>query len=311
MRKILWLTLVYTLLVIVWGAWVRISHSGDGCGASWPLCHGQFIPRAAEGKTWIEYTHRFMSGIYGLLILGLTVWIHRRPEASGPLRFWMKLTLVFTVTEALLGAKLVLFGLVGSNDTPYRALVMALHFLNSLFLTGSLTIAALFAEAREWARVPWSEIRGLSPRLLRRIPTGTVGLFWLLGLTGTVASLSNTLYPTESLLTGLMADLDPNSHYLVRLRGLHPTLGVFAGVGMTVFFYLASEMLNESQPRLARRSFLLSIGVALTVIAGSLNLLLHAPVALRLLHLALAHGLWILILFFWHSMRWRPAQASV
>jgi len=63
--------LFYTLLVILWGAWVRISHSGDGCGDTWPLCHGQMIPEAQQGKTWVEYSHRMMSGLFGLLILAL------------------------------------------------------------------------------------------------------------------------------------------------------------------------------------------------------------------------------------------------
>jgi cytochrome c oxidase assembly protein subunit 15 len=303
MRKILWATLVYTLIVILWGAWVRISHSGDGCGASWPLCHGEVIPSAPQAKTWVEYAHRAMSGVYGLLILGLTATLHRRAEISREAKFWMKLTLLFMITEALLGARLVLGGLVGQNDTPARALVMSLHFLNSLFLTGSLTLTALFSGARTWRRREWSEIKGVSLRLLRRIPAGALVLFLFIGMTGTVATLSNTLYPADSLLAGLFADLDPNAHYLVRLRGLHPTLGFFLGAGLTVFFYLVSEAFGTEQPLLRNRGYVLSLGFAATVIVGAGTLLLHAPVPMKLLHLAFAHGLWVLLLGFWHALR--------
>ena len=306
MKKALWITLFYTLLVIVWGAWVRISHSGDGCGASWPFCHGVVIPTGHGQKTWIEFTHRLMSGAYGILILGLTIQMLRQAtQAPAKAKFWMKLTLLFTITEALLGAKLVLFGLVGSNDTPYRAFIMSLHFLNSLFLTGSLTLTALYFQNKELLPRDLKKIKGISQRLLKRIPPLSMGLFLLIGMTGTIAALSNTLYPADSLISGLMQDLDSSSHYLVRLRGLHPTLGLLIGIGMTIFFYLISEYLEEGEALLKKRSFALSLAFALVVILGTLNILMGAYVALKLFHLLAAHGLWISILMFWHSLRYR------
>jgi cytochrome c oxidase assembly protein subunit 15 len=310
MRKILWASLIYTLLVIVWGAWVRISHSGDGCGATWPLCQDQLIPIAAQSKTWVEYTHRAMSGIYGIMILVLTLMAHRRTDSSPELKRMMKLTFFFMITEALLGAKLVTQGLVGTNDTPFRAFVMSLHFTNSLLLTGSLALSALFAAAKVWRRKQWIEIHGVSQRILRRIPAGTIVIFLLIGITGTIAALSNTLYPANSLLAGLAADLDANSHYLIRLRGLHPTLGFFLGTGLTIFFYLMSEMLGEDQSFLRDRAFRLALGFAALVIVGSITILAQAPVPLKLLHLTLAHGTWILILSMWHSLRFAPATDS-
>ncbi|MFK8137752.1 MAG: COX15/CtaA family protein, partial [Bdellovibrionales bacterium] len=61
--------ILYTLFIIVWGAWVRISKSGDGCGEHWPLCHGEWIPSQKPIETWIEFGHRASTGIYGILIL--------------------------------------------------------------------------------------------------------------------------------------------------------------------------------------------------------------------------------------------------
>ncbi len=309
MRKILWASLVYTLLVIIWGAWVRISHSGDGCGASWPLCLDQVIPTATHGKTWIEYTHRAMSGLYGFLILGLTIYLHRATGVSKQARFWIRATLFFMITEALLGANLVIFGLVGKNDTPSRAFVMGLHFFNSLLLTGSLALTTTAAGSAHWRKRNWTEISGVSQRILRRIPTLTAGLFLLIGITGTIAALSNTLYPADSLLSGLAADLDSSSHYLVRLRGLHPTLGFSIGLGMTIFFYLVSEALDAGQTLMRNHAFYLSLGFAFTVIVGATTLLLQAPVFLKLSHLMVAHGLWILIVTFWYSLRRAPTSA--
>lgn len=311
MKKLLWISLSYTLLVIVWGAWVRISHSGDGCGASWPFCHGELIPDSREHKTWIEFTHRVMSGLYGFLVLGLLIALHRKSASFSALaKFWMKLTFFFTITEALLGAKLVLFGLVGQNDTPYRAFIMSLHFLNSLFLTGSLTLTALFADAPDWQRRRFEDVKGVSMRMLRRAAPLSLGLFLIIGMTGTIASLSNTLYPTSSLIAGLMQDLDASSHYLVRLRGLHPTLGLTIGIGLTILFYLMSEAFDDRETNLKKRSFQLTLAFSATVILGTLNILMGSPLALKLTHLLAAHGIWISLLMFWHSLRYRARGQS-
>ena len=67
--KVLFYFWLYTLAVILWGAWVRISHSGDGCGNHWPLCSGDLIPNFSQTKTWIEYTHRLMTGLYGVVVV--------------------------------------------------------------------------------------------------------------------------------------------------------------------------------------------------------------------------------------------------
>ena len=63
--------LAYLLFVILFGAWVRISGSGAGCGDHWPTCGGQLVPRAPSVQTLIEYTHRITSGALGLMALGI------------------------------------------------------------------------------------------------------------------------------------------------------------------------------------------------------------------------------------------------
>jgi cytochrome c oxidase assembly protein subunit 15 len=137
--------LFYTLIVILWGAWVRISHSGDGCGDTWPLCHGQVIPDAQQNKTWVEFAHRIMSGLFGFLVIYL-FWRGRKLFAHGEIiRRALLATLVFTITEALLGAKLVLFHLVGNNDSAFRLFAMSLHQINSMLLSGSVALVVLFA----------------------------------------------------------------------------------------------------------------------------------------------------------------------
>ncbi len=277
--------LVYTLLVILWGAWVRISHSGDGCGDTWPLCHGQLIPEAERGKTWVEYGHRLMSGIYGLVVIYFW-WVSRKLYPKGHYARKAALaTLIFTISEALLGAKLVLFGLVTTNDTPYRAFIMALHQINSFLLTGSVALTYAAALLTEDLRVPTTQ-----DRRYRLLPWVIV----VIGITGAWASLSNSLFPTDNLFQGLLDDFSSESHFLVRIRGFHPLLALLGGGSLALFFWLKAQT-TESQ-LVQKRSVQMTGLLIAGILFGIATLLLHAPVWMKIVHLALAHCIWVVLL---------------
>jgi len=285
---------MYTILVILWGAWVRISHSGDGCGDTWPLCHGVLIPVAEQGKTWVEFAHRGMSGLFGFLVLGLFFASRKIFPVGHKVRFWAKLSLIFMITEALLGAKLVLFKLVGTNDSPYRTVVMALHFLNSIMLTGSIALTDDFSRGFKWVRrkaSPWT-FEGLRPQ---RIFTGCLISFILIGITGAIAALANTLFPSESLSTGFVADLAADSHYLVRLRGLHPFFGLLFGGSIALTAWLSVQLQKPEELEFKKRSLQLALICGTGVLFGMATLLSMAPIWMKLVHLALAHSIWILL----------------
>ena len=79
-----WFTLGFLILVILWGAFVRATGSGAGCGSHWPLCNGEILPRAARVETMIEFAHRVSSALSGVLVLGLWVWAFRLyPKGHG------------------------------------------------------------------------------------------------------------------------------------------------------------------------------------------------------------------------------------
>lgn len=284
-KKLAFSLLIYTLLVILWGAWVRISHSGDGCGDTWPLCHGQLIPEAERGKTWVEYGHRLMSGIYGLVVIYFW-WVARKLFPKGHFARKAALaTLIFTITEALLGAKLVLFKLVTTNDTPYRAFVMALHQVNSFLLTGAvaLTFAAATLAYDLPKASPTQRRYGYMPWLIVAI-----------GITGAWASLSNSLFPTNNLWEGLVADFSSDSHFLIRLRGLHPVLALLGGGSLALFFWIKAQ--TSESILIERRSYQMSLTLITALVFGILTLLLHAPVWMKIVHLALAHTVWVVLL---------------
>lgn len=279
LKKITFFLLLYTLIVILWGAWVRISHSGDGCGDSWPLCHGQFIPSAEQKKTWVEFSHRITSGLFGLFIIAIFLYIRRSnlSALSKKISFW---TLIFTITEALLGAKLVLFRLVGSDDSMFRAFAMSLHQLNSLLLSGSIALLYFSFKHHE-----------LKPNLKKIfLPLG----FILICMTGAWAALSTTLFPSENLLSGLMADLNQNSHWLVQLRISHPLLALTIGSALALYFWYDGI---QSQNRTRQfYSYLTAVTFLFGLLFGIMTLFALSPIWMKIAHLCLAHVMWIILL---------------
>ena len=255
---------LYTLLVILWGAWVRISHSGNGCGDHWPLCSGQFIPDLSIKKTWIEYSHRLMSGVYGLLVLVIFVKIKvsRYSQQIQRLKWFL---LFFMISEALLGALLVKGQLVTTNDSVYRLVVMSFHQLNSFLLTGFTFLLYLALKNQP----DHYQVTSIKPFLF----------FIFLAVSGAIASLSTTLFPSISLFQGILQDFSGDSHLFVRLRILHPLLAV------TIAGSFAYWLFNHNQSRLAAE-FLVAICV------GIITLLTLSPVYLKLSHLLIAHLLW-------------------
>ncbi|RXZ84338.1 heme A synthase [Paenibacillaceae bacterium] len=124
------------LLVLLAGALVTNTGSGRGCGDDWPLCHGKFIP-AYTLESLIEYTHRAVSGIVGLLVLALFIVVIRHYRQHREALFYSGTALFFTIVQALLGAAAVMW--------PQSPPVMALHFGFSVLAFASTMLMVLWA----------------------------------------------------------------------------------------------------------------------------------------------------------------------
>ena len=143
--RLAWSFWAYLVLVILFGAWVRITHSGAGCGAHWPTCNGEIIPLQPSLETMIEYTHRLTSGLCGIFGLVMLVYAAKRFGVKHRVFFAQSLTLLFVIFEGAIGAGLVLKELVADDASSARAMVISLHLVNTFFLTGSAAAAAFFA----------------------------------------------------------------------------------------------------------------------------------------------------------------------
>lgn len=288
-RRYAWATLGVNLAVILWGAFVRATGSGAGCGRHWPLCNGEILPPSPATSTLIEFAHRTSSGIALILVVGMFWWSRRRFARGHPARWAATWSLGFIVVEALVGAGLVLLELVAQNDSLVRAGYLAAHLLNTFLLLGSLALTALWAGEPERSGLSWE---GRSPWFLG---AGLAAVL-VVGMTGAIAALGDTLFPAGSLREGLRADTSPTAHLLVRLRVLHPLLAILAGFYLSLAVWLVGRerpaALETRWARLVPGLVLAQVGVGLT------NLLLLAPVALQLAHLLMADLLWIALVLF-------------
>ena len=279
-----WVVLVWNVAVILWGAFVRATGSGAGCGAHWPLCNGELVPRSPALETMVEFTHRATSGLALLLVLVLCSWVFREKPQGHPARRAAAASVFFIFTEAAVGAGLVLFRLVGQNDTVGRALFMAGHLANTFVLLACLTLTAHWCATE--ARLRPAAVSRLG-WLLGACAVALVGI----GKSGAVAALGDTLYPAQSVLGALAQDVSPTAHFLVQLRVAHPVLAL---AGALLVAFAASRVLQATDDAGARgAAWAVSALAVLQLGAGLLNVALLAPVWMQLVHLLLADLVWI------------------
>lgn len=289
-QRLAWAVLGYTVLVILFGAWVRITGSGAGCGEHWPSCHGELVPRSPTLATVIEFTHRVTSGLCLISVLAL-VWLARRAFPRGhAARRGAALAVLFTITEALVGAGLVRFGLVDKDDSVARAVVMAIHLVNTSLLTGALAYTA-------WRARPPTPVATVPRRAALWLGTAIVGLL-VVGVSGAVTALGDTLFPAQQVgLAGRLAeDHGAGAHFLQRLRVFHP----FIAVGLGLYVMVVANALSgpQSSAQVRRWGAVVMLGVLVQVAAGVVNILLSAPGWMQIVHLLLGTGLWIAVTVF-------------
>ena len=282
--KYAWFVLAYTILVILWGAFVRATGSGAGCGSHWPTCNGEIIPRPESIETIIELSHRITSAFLGFLTIALVYVAWRRYGFAHKVTYGSIWTLIFVIIEGGIGAALVLLELVADNPSSARAVWMGAHLINTLILVAINTTTAYWA-----SEGPSFRLRN-NPSLAGLLGFGLF-MMMIVSAFGAVTALGDTLFPAESFAEGAAAKFDPEAHFSVRARVWHPTIAVGAVVYLFVIFWTSEEFWLNST-----RSFWTKMNIGLLVIqmiGGVINVLLAAPVWMQLVHLLLADLSWI------------------
>jgi heme A synthase len=177
----------------------------------------------------VEFTHRLSSGLALLLVVGLMIWAFRFYPKGHSVRWGAGFSMFFIITEALVGAGLVLFELVAQDTSGARALVIAIHLMNTFLLLAALTLTAWWASGGRPVQLKGQGWLGFA-----------LGIAFLallvLGASGAITALGDTLFPASSLVEGLQQKFSPTAHLLVRLRLWHPLIAI--GVGAYVIMII-------------------------------------------------------------------------
>src|SRR5467141_3820357 len=307
LKSFAWFTLAYNVAVIVWGAYVRATGSGAGCGSHWPLCNGEFLPATTQTQTVIEFAHRVTSGLSLVLVTILLIWCWRRTAKGDRPRHSAVAAAVLLFNEAFLGALLVLVDHVGGLDrSATHALFLCLHFGNTLLLLAALALTAKWLSNRD-GRL------GVVPKPFQMTAMG-LGLVSVMaiGMTGSLATLGDTMFPADSLRRAVVQDFSSSSHILLRLRVLH---SVAAVIGSIYVLWLLQAFWRKQE----RFGWVPLLTITLTgqIALGAMNVILLAPIWLQMTHLLVAEILWILLvlpstdqLFASHHSRVPPSRIA-
>jgi heme A synthase len=297
-----WGTLGYNLLVILWGAFVRATGSGAGCGDHWPLCNGQVVPRPEQVETLIEFTHRLTSGVALLAVVVMLIWAYRAYPKGHIVRTGARISMILMLIEALVGAGLVLFRLVADNQSVYRAVAMAIHQANTLLLIGAIGLTAWWAsggaavQVRQRGGLPWA------------LGFALLGVL-VISSTGAITALGDTLFPIKPGTNGLERAMDDTAHFLEQLRVFHPAIAVLLSVYVTGLSWYISKRTQSPTTDLLAWCF---SGLFLAqLIFGAINVALFAPVWMQLVHLLMADLVWLALIFLTAAALAKPATEEV
>ena len=284
--------LVAAIPVLLLGAFVRASLSGDGCGVNWPLCGETLLPKGDTLKSIIEFSHRASTSVFLLAILGLYIWSRKLFTKGSAARKGSGGALVFTIISGLIGAVLVRFNLVTIDKSTFRAVVMALHLVNNYFLLASLL----------WASLP--PVIGDNVRLKGQGAMGgfmissAFGMF-LLAMTGALSAMGKTAWHAELAAAQNLAErvnmhIGTEAPALLKGGAIHPLIATSVMILVVIACRYAVK-LNKSE-EVQSWSQAVLWGFALQMAIGVLSLVMSAPIWLQLVHLGAAIGTWIALM---------------
>lgn len=288
-RRWAWGSLAVTLATIVMGAVVRATHSGDGCGRSWPACEGRLVfPGTDDTARLIEFSHRMISGVNLVVVALLLLFVFRAFAAGHPARRAAVWAMAFLVFEAGIGAAIVLYGWVAHDYSTARQVAVPLHLVNTFLLMAAITYTV------------WTVHGGAAPtvrgaRYLRPL-LALAGVLMLIAATGATTSLADTLFAADSVAEGIRADFHQESAFLVRIRILHPIFAIGGGVILAWFAWKRMDEVELAGRPWSARFIIFGVGAQATL--GVLHIALLTPLATGLLHLLIAQLLWVAFVFF-------------
>ena len=268
---------------LVFGAIVRISGSGMGCGDHWPKCYGSFFPPLNRPDLIIEVSHRYLASILllSLIVLLAAAW-RRRDEpgvggAGGVLRS-AGLAVALGVSAALLGAITVKFG-----NAPYATLA---HWTVAMSLVAAVVASVIRAGGLGGTT---ARLGGVSARTQRAAFAAAAMALLTVVMGGLTAKFPGAAVACPSFpLCGTNPDVQGGA---VHIQLTHRVLAVLLVLHL---FGMVMALRRRGESPLIRRAaaIALSLGILQLLVAGAM-IGMHLPPALRSLHEATGISIWI------------------
>ena len=293
-RRLALASAVMTYLLVVIGALVRGTGSGMGC-PDWPLCQGALVPPIGDTAAWVEWIHRDVAVIVGVLVFALTVVAIARYRGQLSIVAPAIVALVLTGFQAYLGKVTV--------DTSNAGAWVTAHLSTALALLGLLTFIAV--RARYPARLP---SRGASQRLTLLLAFVAVAAYALMLFGSNVTETNAALvYPDWPLFNGQLLPTfssDPTAAGMQLAQFLHRLIAVVVGLivlGAAIYIW---RLVRRSRPggravpggeavlALVATSAAL---YAVQVVVGALQITTTLAAWAVALHLALGALIWALL----------------
>jgi heme A synthase len=286
LRKYSLFLLVYSIFAITFGAVVRATGSGAGCGSNWPFCQDEVNLTASQMETVIDFTHRLSSGLTIIFVLILLVWVFKIYEKKSKIRSAARFVFFFVIVQTLIGAGLILFNPVGENSSIIKALIITLHLVNSFFLLASNAILYEWVKDGEPKKL-------LVTKNAKQLFTLMAILFLVLGASGTITALGDTIFSDNLLTQGVKQNFS-GENFLLQLRVYHPIIAVMIGLGI---YFIYNNFLKKSKNEKLNRYSKCLAGLFLSqLFFGVLTLILNSPIWMQLIHLFLAEIIWIIFI---------------
>lgn len=300
-RTLAWSVLIFNVMVVLGGAIVRATGSGDGCGESWPLCTDRIIPANPGLETVIEFSHRVTSALAVLGVVVMFIFAVRLYEKGHLVRHAAAGSLALLLFESVLGALLIIFSWVDQDASIGRMIVVPIHLINTYILVGALTLTAWWASGNPGPTEP------IDAHTKRSLILGAAGLL-IIGAVGALNALADSLYPAESFIAGVTAEFSGDAPWLLQVRILHPLVAIAVGLGVA---YLVMRLAATATDRTRHFGTAAGALIAGQFLVGLVNVALAAPLETQVLHLAIADAIWIVYLVFGASLLGERAPAEL
>jgi heme A synthase len=287
LRRVSVVALAVAFLHLVFGAIVRITGSGMGCGDHWPKCHGWWIPPMNRQDLVIEVTHRYLALLLTVSVLSLLAlaWRHRGAVGvggrGGVLRAAAGAALAVVVTAGF-GAVTVKFG------NPRWATVV--HWTLAMSVIGLLVAAAVRAgalggaSARDVARAGTG-----SARSARGAMVAAAIAFAAVVLGGLTAKTIDASVACPSFpLCGSNPAAAPGAAHVQLTHRILAFLLLFHYVGIVIGVRKRGE-----RDVVARAAWIGFAAITLQILVAGAMIGMRLPPALRSLHQAVGVAIWV------------------